>query len=101
MVLSAAVSIGLARYLNWWAVHAEVVQTKVHRLDLRFKIGDDPSEVPSGRAGPASILAFALAQDADRDRHPTYATREAVTLKIGAQGVSGSKRRGAHACAIE
>lgn len=76
--------------------HAEVAQASVHRLDLCFKIGDGPIEVPLARAAPASILAFALAQYVDRDRHPPYATLQAVTLELGTQGAAGGRRGGAH-----
>jgi hypothetical protein len=84
--------------LDRWAVHAEVVQASVHRLDLCFKIVDDLSEPSSGLAGSASIRAFALTQHADRDRHPADARLEAVTLELSAQRVD---RRGGHMCANE
>jgi DNA-binding transcriptional LysR family regulator len=87
------VSICAAPYLDWWTVHAEVVQPRLHRFDLCFKIGDGPSEVPLGCPRLASILAFAVAQHAYRDRHPSYPTLEAVPLELRAQGVRGSRDR--------
>jgi hypothetical protein len=68
----------------------------MHRLDLGFKIGNGLSDVPSGCAWRTSIRTFALAQHADRDRHASHATLEAVTLEHRAQGVGGRGRCGAH-----
>jgi hypothetical protein len=90
------VSICSTLCLDWSTVLPEVAQPSIHRLDLGFKIGDGLSEVPSGCARLRPILAFALAQHADRERYASHATLEAVTLEHRAQGVSGRRRCGGH-----
>jgi hypothetical protein len=92
-VVSVTVSIWSALYLDRWAVHAEGVQPRLHCFDLCFKIGDGPPEMPLGSPWLAAILAFAVAQDAYRDRHPSEATLEAVPLELRAQGVRGRGAR--------
>jgi hypothetical protein len=75
----------------------EVAQPSVYRFDLSFKIGDGLSEAPLACPGIASILGCALAQHANRDRHPCGAMLETIALELRAQGTSEGGRRGTHA----
>jgi hypothetical protein len=72
----------------------EVVEAGVHRLDLRFEIGDGVPEMDWGADPLASVFAGELTEHGERDRHPPHSILETVTLELRTHGGEARAGRG-------